>query len=146
LFISIDQLCDADSAVLFLTHTVSIGNKNTVIMYDVWARATGLWHLDLSNPSPLHGSPPFTMTLLPPSTSCKQEVTRSSPHLNKPTATSAVLQLHTCHAAIGSAIPQTLVAFSHAALSSSALSMLVTAFLFVISHDGSTTPVSNGYS
>jgi hypothetical protein len=34
----------------FLTNTVSIGFKNTVIMQGAWARATGLWHLDVVFP------------------------------------------------------------------------------------------------
>jgi Ca2+/H+ antiporter len=38
-----------------------------------------------------------------------------------------ILQLHTCLAAMGSATPQALVTFSHAALFSPALSTLITA-------------------
>ena len=46
--ISIGQLCDAGCEVLFLTASVSIGFKNTVIMQGARARDTGLWHLDLT--------------------------------------------------------------------------------------------------
>jgi hypothetical protein len=73
--ISIGQLCDAHYAVLFLTDTVSIGFKNTVIMQGARARATGLWHLNLSHPSPLHGTPPITMLLLLPKNGRKRTLT-----------------------------------------------------------------------
>ena len=160
--ISIGQLCDADCEVLFLTDTVSIGYKNTVIMQGARSRTSGLWHLDLSHPSSLHRSPPITMSSLLPGNGRDLEVPRSSARLNRrvtnfhqspPITMSSLLpgngrdlevprasarlnrritgptapQLHTCLAAIGSATPQALVAFSHAALFSPALSTLVTA-------------------
>jgi hypothetical protein len=125
LFISIGRLCNADCA---LTNTVRIGYKNTVIMQGMQARTTGSWHLDLFYPSPLHGSHPLTMSSLQSSNNLMQEDARSILHLSKPTATAAFVHLHTCLAVISSAIPQALVASCHAALFSSALSTLVTAW------------------
>mgnify|MGYP000844552177 FL=1 len=125
--ISIGQLCDADCEVLFLTDTVSIGYKNTVIMQGARSRTSGLWHLDLSHPSSLHRSPPITMSSLLPGNGRDLEVPRASARLNRRVTGPTAPQLHTCLAAIGSATPQALVAFSHAALFSPALSTLVTA-------------------
>jgi hypothetical protein len=121
LLISIGQVCNAVYAVLFLTNIVSIGYKSSVVIQGARAHATGLY-----NPSPLCGLPPITMTLLLPSNRRMQEVLRLSLLIKKPTASAAILQLHIYLAAIGSDTPQALLAFSHAALFSPALSTLVT--------------------
>jgi hypothetical protein len=125
--ISIGQLCDAGCAVLFLTNIVRIGFKNAVIMQGARARATGLWHLDLSCPSPLNRAPPITMSLLLPNNGYKRKVTSLNPHLSTPTAAPTASQLQTCLTAVGSATPQALVVFSHAALFSPAPSTLAIA-------------------
>jgi hypothetical protein len=62
------------------------------------------------------------MDQLLPSSNIMQEVARSSPCINKPTTTSVVPNLHICLALIASVTPQDMVAFSHAALLSPALS------------------------
>jgi hypothetical protein len=103
LLISISQLCNAGCTVLFLTDTVSIGIKNTIIMHGVQARATGLWHLDLSCPSPSTGTLPITMSLLLPNDGRECKVTSSNLHPNTPTEAPMAPQLQTCLTAVGSA-------------------------------------------
>jgi len=119
--ISIGQLCDAGCEVLFLTASVSIGFQNTVIMQGARARDTGLWHLDLTRPSLPLGTPPITMSSLLSNDGQNSKVAGSNP--GSPTAP----LLQTCLTAVGSATPQALVTFSHAALFSPALSTLTTA-------------------
>jgi hypothetical protein len=91
------------------------------------ARAKGLWHLDLSCPSPLHGTPPITMSLLLPNKGHEHKVASSNPHPRTPTAATTAPQLQTCLTAVGLATPQALVTFSHGVLFSSALSTIATA-------------------
>jgi hypothetical protein len=85
------------------------------------ARNTGLWHLDLSQPSPPLGTPPITRSSLLSKDGRNSKVATSNP--GSPTAP----QLQTCLTAVGAATPQALVTFSHAALFSPALSTLTTA-------------------
>jgi hypothetical protein len=125
--ISIGHSCDAGCSVLFLNDTVSIGFKNAVIMQGAQARSMGFWYLDLSQQSPLHGTPPITMSLLLPTNSCKRKVASLNLRPSMPTAAPTALQPHTCLTTVGSTTHQALVAFSHAALFSPALSTLVTA-------------------
>jgi hypothetical protein len=132
--ISIGQLCDAGCEVLFLIASVSIGFKNAIIMQGARARDTGLWHLDLSQPSPSLGTPPITMSLLLSNDGRDRKVASSNPGSPTPMAP----QLQTCLTAVGSATPQALVTFSNATLFSPGLSTLTTAlakgFLFSPTH------------
>jgi hypothetical protein len=67
------------------------------------------------------------MSLLLPANGHEQDVASLILHLNKPITSSVALQVHICLTNVGSATPQALVAFSHAALFSSALFTLVMA-------------------
>jgi hypothetical protein len=125
--ISIGQLCNAGCAILILTNTISIGFQNTVIMQGVRALATGLWHLNLCCPRPLHGTPPITMLFLLPNNGCEHKVASLNLRPSMPAAAPTAPQLQTCLTAVGSVTPQALVASSHAALFSPSLSTLVTA-------------------
>jgi hypothetical protein len=91
------------------------------------ARATGLWHLDLSQPCLSRATPPIAMSSLLPNDSREHKVASSNPRLNTPTEAPMAPQLQTCLPAMGSATPQALVAFSHAALFSRGQSTLTIA-------------------
>jgi hypothetical protein len=113
--------------VLFLTRSVSIEFKNAVVMQGARARTTGLWHLDLSQQSPLYGSPPINMLLLLSTNGHKHKVASLNLHLSMPTTAPTAPQLHTCLMTVASVTPQVLVTFSHAVLFSPTLSTLVMA-------------------
>jgi len=93
--VSIGQLCDSGCEVTFDAKVVTVNHNNHVVLSGKRDTTTGLWHLNLVDPTPLATLPAPTE--------------------------------HQSHAAVGSATPAELVAFSHAALFSPVLSTLVTA-------------------
>jgi hypothetical protein len=95
--ISMGQLCDAGCTIAFTATTVTVHYQEHIVLTGTCTSSTRLWHL---------ASPHSTLPSEPPSP--------ASPNQE-------------ANAAIGSATPKQLVAFTHAALFSPTLSTLATA-------------------